>query len=119
MHEGRLHYLLMGLGSITTVGAFESVGAILVVAMLIVPAATAYLLTERLGVMLLFSVLQGAVSSVLGYFLARYLDSSIAATMTTVSGALFLLAFLFAPPSGLLARTLAQRYMSRRHPATT
>jgi len=104
-----IHYVLMGLVSVTTVGAFESVGAILVVAMMIVPAATAYLLTERLGVMLLLAVLQGVVSAAAGYFLARQLDSSIAAAMTTVSGAFFALAFLFAPRTGLVARALALR----------
>lgn len=102
------HYLLMTLVSITTVGAFDSVGAILVVAMLVVPGATAYLLTERLSVMLLLAVVQGVLSSVLGYLLARWLDASIAAAMSTVSGMLFLLAFLFAPGSGLVAK-LAQR----------
>jgi len=108
-----VHYLLMSLVSVTTVGAFESVGAILVVAMMIVPAATAYLLTEKLSTMLLLSVVQGLVSSVLGYFLARWLDSSIAAAMTSVSGALFALAFLFAPRAGLVARALAHRQLSR------
>lgn len=104
-----VHYLLMGLVSITTVGAFESVGAVLVVAMLIVPGATAYLLTEKLHVMLALSLLQGAISSLLGYFLARQLDASIAGAMTTVSGGLFALAFLFAPRTGLLARALARK----------
>ncbi|MDF2627897.1 MAG: ABC-type Mn2+/Zn2+ transport system, permease [Symbiobacteriaceae bacterium] len=104
-----VHYLLMGLVSVTTVGAFESVGAILVVAMMIVPAATAYLLTERLGTMLVLAAAQGVVSAVLGYFVARHFDSSIAAAMTTVSGALFTLAFLFAPRTGVVARALAHR----------
>lgn len=110
-----VHYVLMGLVSVTTVGAFESVGAILVVAMLTLPGATAYLLTERLGHMLLLSVVQGALSSVLGYFLARWLDSSIAGAMTTVSGALFVLAFLFAPKQGLVVRLLHRRSLSREH----
>lgn len=108
-----IHYVLMSLVSVTTVGAFESVGAILVVAMMIVPAATAYLLTERLSMMLVLAVLQGVVSAVGGYFVARYLDSSIAAAMTTVSGALFALAFLFAPRTGMVARALALRGMRR------
>lgn len=106
---GFFHYLLMGLVSITTVGAFESVGAVLVVAMLIAPGATAYLLTERLSTMLILSVVQGALSSVLGYFLARALDASIAGAMTTVSGLLFTLALLFAPRTGILARSLSRR----------
>lgn len=106
------HYLLMGLVSVTTVGAFESVGAVLVVAMLIVPGATAYLLTEKLSVMLTLSVVQGALSSVLGYVLARALDASIAGAITTVSGALFTLAFLFAPGSGVIPRLAAQRKLA-------
>lgn len=104
-----IHYLLMGLVSVTTVGAFESVGAVLVVAMLIVPGATAYLLTERLGVMLVLSVVLGAASSVLGFALAQVLDSSIAASMTTVAGLLFVAAFLFSPKGGLVGRALARR----------
>lgn len=108
-----VHYLLMGLVSVTTVGAFESVGAILVVAMMIVPAATAYLLTERLGVMLGLAVAQGVVSAVAGYFLARWLDSSIAAAMTAVSGALFAAAFVLAPRTGLVSKALARRRMER------
>ncbi|MDQ0417527.1 manganese/zinc/iron transport system permease protein [Croceifilum oryzae] len=98
------HYLLMGLVSVTTVASFESVGAILVVAMLIVPAATAYLLTERLGVMLGLSVLIGMICSVCGYFLSVLLDASIAGCMTMVAGGLFALAFLFSPHQGVVTR---------------
>lgn len=110
-----IHYIMMTLVSVTTVGAFESVGAILVVAMLIVPGATAYLLTERLSRMLGLAMLQGVLSSVLGYFLARWLDASIAGAMTTASGGLFLLAFLFAPRTGVVARVLHQRRMRSEH----
>lgn len=106
------HYLLMSLVSITTVGAFDSVGAILVVAMLVVPGATAYLLTERLSTMLLLAVAQGALSSLLGYLLARWTDSSIAAAMSTVSGILFLMAFLFGPENGLVIRLLRRRRLA-------
>jgi len=103
------HYLLMTLVSMTTVAAFESVGAILVVAMLVVPAATAYLLTDRLHIMLLLSMAAGVVSAVLGYLLAAWLDSSISGAMTAVSGLLFLSAFLFSPRHGVVAKALAQR----------
>lgn len=106
------HYLLMTLVSITTVGAFDSVGAILVVAMLVVPGATAYLLTERLSSMLALAVAQGFLSSLLGYLLARWLDASISAAMSTVSGMLFLLAFLFAPGGGLVAKWLHRRRLA-------
>lgn len=103
------HYLLMGLVSLSTVASFESVGAILVVGMLIVPASTAYLLTDRLSVMLIYSVLIGAVSSAGGYYAAKWLDASIAGSMITVAGLLFVLAFIFSPLHGLVAR-----YQKRR-----
>lgn len=109
-----VHYLLMGLVSITTVGAFESVGAVLVVAMLIAPGATAYLLTERLSVMLLLSVGLGAMSSLAGYLVARALDSSISASMASMSGLYFALAFLFAPRQGLISRALARRRLRQQ-----
>lgn len=99
-----IHYLLMSLVSLTVVGAFESVGAILVVAMLVVPPATAYLLTERLGGMLLWSVGLGIASAFGGYGLARWLDASIAGAMATVAGGGFLIAFLVSPNHGLLSR---------------
>lgn len=103
------HYLLMTLVSLTTVAAFESVGAILVVAMLVVPSATAYLLTDRLHVMLFISMGVGVLSAVLGYFLASWLDSSIAGAMTAVAGLLFLLAFLFSPRHGLISKMVARK----------
>lgn len=103
------HYLLMGLVSLSTVASFESVGAILVVGMLIVPASTAYLLTDRLSVMLLYSVLIGAVSSAGGYYMAKWLDASIAGAMIAVAGLLFALAFVFSPLHGLVARRRKRR----------
>ncbi len=101
-----IHYLLMTLVSITVVGAFESVGAILVVAMLIVPPATAKLLTHRLSSMLVLAVLLGMSSAVLGYALAHAWDASIAGAMATVAGLQFLVALLFAPAGGLVSRSL-------------
>ncbi|MCG7410446.1 metal ABC transporter permease [Paenibacillus sp. ACRRX] len=109
------HYLLMGLVSMTTVASFESVGAILVVGMLIVPAATAYLLTERLSVMIIYSVLIGIACAVLGYYTAAWLDASIAGMMVTVAGALFVLAFIFSPSHGMLARLIKQRKLAVLH----
>lgn len=109
-----LHYSLMTAVSVTVVGAFESVGAILVVAMLVVPAATAYLLTERLGRMLVLSVAFGVVSAVAGYWLARWWDCSIAGAMATVAGGLFVLALGASPRYGLLGRWLNHRKLSDR-----
>lgn len=87
------HYLLMGAVSLTTVAAFEAVGAILVVGFLIVPPATAYLLTHDLKKMLFLSALIGVITAILGYYLAVWLDGSIAGAMATVAGVLFLTVF--------------------------
>lgn len=106
------HYLLMGAVSLTTVAAFESVGAILVVAMLIAPAAAAYLLTDSLAVMLALAMGLGAASAVGGYWLAITIDGSIAGAMATVAGALFVLAFVFGPRHGLIAKAFSQRVAS-------
>ncbi len=103
------HYVLMGLVSMATVSSFESVGAILVVGLLIVPPATAYLLTDRLGTMIGLSLVIGVISSVAGYYTAAALDASIAGCMVCVAGVLFVLAFLFSPTHGFVTRKLRQR----------
>jgi manganese/zinc/iron transport system permease protein len=107
------HYALMAATSMTTVTAFESVGAILVVALIVGPAATAYLLTHRLNRMLLIAVGIGFVAAVLGYALAALLDASIAGSMSVVIGALFTLALLFSPDQGIVPRAWRQRSLSR------
>jgi len=103
------HYLLMGMVSMTAVSSFESVGAILVVGMLIIPAATAYLLTNRLGVMIGLSVAVGIVSAVAGYLISYALDASIAGCIVSVAGILFILALILAPKNGLIARFARRR----------
>lgn len=101
---GVWHYLLMGMVSLTSVVSFESVGAILVVAFLIGPAAIAHLLTDRMPVMLLLASIAGIGAAVGGYYFAANLDASISGAMTTVLGLEFLLAFLFAPQRGLITK---------------
>ncbi|WP_237276895.1 metal ABC transporter permease [Tenacibaculum ovolyticum] len=98
-----IHYGLMSVASITTVAAFDAVGAILVVALMIVPAATAYLLTNDLKKMLFLSMFFGVFSAILGYWLAHYLDASISGSMTSVLGFVFFLVYLFAPNRGLFS----------------
>tara|TARA_B100000809_G_scaffold246320_1_gene274181 strand:+ start:2485 stop:3351 length:867 start_codon:yes stop_codon:yes gene_type:complete len=98
------HYLLMSAVSITTVVSFESVGAILVVALLIAPAATAYLLTDQLPKMLIIAALTGILASIGGYYLAVWLDASVSAAIATVLGIEFTLAFLFAPKNGIIIK---------------
>lgn len=103
-----LHYILMGAVSLTTVASFESVGAILVLAMLIVPGATAYLLTDRLAIMLVLAVFFGVLSAIFGYGLAVLWDSSIAGAITIASGGMFAMAMLFSPQHGVVGRALNQ-----------
>ncbi|MBL7977118.1 MAG: metal ABC transporter permease [Bacteroidetes Order II. Incertae sedis bacterium] len=98
------HYALMSVVSLVTVSSFESVGAILVVALIVAPPATAFLLTDKLGWLLGIAIGIGSLSSVLGYYMAAYYNASIAGGITVVLGALFLLAFLFAPENGLFIR---------------
>lgn len=102
------HYVLMAMVSTTTVASFESVGAILVVALLIVPAATAYLLTDNFKKMLLIACVTGVLASVSGYYLAVIMDGSIAAAIATLSGVIFALAFVFSPTHGLLRKKFSQ-----------
>ncbi|WP_298323819.1 metal ABC transporter permease [uncultured Dokdonia sp.] len=104
-----LHYGLMTISSVTVVGAFEAVGAVLVVALMIAPAATAYLLTSDLKKMLVLSVIFGVFSAIGGYWMAHFLDASIAGSMTTVLGLVFLAVYLFAPSKGLIAVMYRQR----------
>jgi manganese/zinc/iron transport system permease protein len=101
---GLWHYLLMGAVSLTTVASFESVGAILVVALLVGPAATAYLLTHDFKKMMRISAALGILISILGYYLAVWVNGSIAGAMATVAGVLFGLAFLFSPTQGILIK---------------
>lgn len=101
--------LQMGLVSLVTVAAFDSVGAILAVAMLVAPGATAYLLVDRLESMLGVSVLVGVAAAVAGYGVAMHFDLSIAGAMAGAAGLLFTLALFLAPHHGLLARWRARR----------
>lgn len=98
-----LHYGLMTTVSVTAVGAFDAVGSILVIALMIVPPATAYLLTDKLPRMLLLSTAVGIVGAISGYWVAHALDSNIGGSMVMMLGVLFALAFLFSPQQGLVA----------------
>ena len=98
-----MHYGLMSISSITIVGAFDTVGPVLVIALIIAPAATSYLLTSNLKKMLILSVLFGVFSAISGYWLGHFLDASLSGSITTVLGILFLLVYLFAPEKGLLS----------------
>lgn len=108
-----LSRLLLIAVAITAVTAFESVGAILVVTLLIVPAATAYLLTDRLWVMIAATLAIGWLSAVAGYGTAVQLDASIAGAMGLVAAVCFAVALFASPHYGLIARTLQRRSRKR------
>ena len=109
-----LHYLLMGAVSVTAVGAFDAVGSILVVALIVGPPATAYLVTNRLSLMLVLSAGFGAAAALAGYSFAYAIDASIAGSMAAAVGVLFVLTWIFAPDQGLLAAARRQRTQRRR-----
>ena len=111
-----MHYLLLGFVALTTIAAFESVGAIIVVAMLIAPGATAYLLTDRLGVLLFFSALFGALAAFLGYMMALGLGGkvSIAGCIAVMAGALFEIVFFFSPSYGMVPKAWRRLLLARR-----
>ena len=108
-----LSRLLLIAVAITAVTAFESVGAILVVTLLIVPAATAYLITDRLWVMVAATLAMGWVSATVGYRGAVALDASIAGAMGLVAAMCFAVALLASPRYGLVARAIQRHSRAR------
>ncbi|GGA78239.1 metal ABC transporter permease [Ornithinibacillus halotolerans] len=99
-----MHYLFMSLVSVTTVASFDAVGAIMVVAMLITPAASAYLWTDKLITMLVISAIFGVISAIIGYYIAAWVDTSISGSMAFATGIIFMLSFVSSPKHGLLAK---------------
>ena len=83
------HYLLMSLVSVTAVVSFDVVGATLMISFMIGPATTAYMISKNLKMMLIYSALIGAISSILGYHLAVFLDVSISGSIAVVIGVIF------------------------------
>jgi len=117
-----MHYVLMSMVAVTTVASFEAVGSIIVIAMLVVPGATAYLLTNRLSVMLGISAVVGALSAILGHWGAVTLPpklgfedpTSTSGGMAVAAGLIFLLVWVFSPAHGLM-RGVVQRF-TVKHP---
>ena len=114
-----MNFLLMGMVATTAVAAFESVGSILVIAMMIVPAATAQLATDRLSGMLWISSGVAVASAIFGHLAAITLpplvgfeDTNTAGMMAVVAGLFFTVAVLFAPRKGILSRLLYQLELS-------
>lgn len=100
---GAMHYALMSLVSITSVGAFDAVGSILVVALMIAPPATAFLLTDKLSRMIVISVGVGVISALSGYWVAHWLDASIAGCIASMAGLIFAVVVFFARHRGLVS----------------
>ncbi len=119
-NAGMLHYLLMIFVAAATVASFEAVGSILVIAMLVCPAATARLLTDRLRSQIVCSVVVAGVSGIGGYVAATALPAAFgleavnaAGMMTVVAALLLVIAIVFAPQRGIIARRLHQRRLGR------
>lgn len=109
----RLHYLMMLLLSLTIVASLQTVGVVLVVALLVIPAATAYLLTHRLPRMLALAGGQAALSSIVGLYASFYFDVSSGASIVLTSGLFFALALFFAPRTGLVSKWQRGRRAAR------
>ena len=97
--------------SACTVAALQTVGAFLVIAMVVAPGATAYLLTDRFGKLICLSVLIGTLSSAFGAYISYFLDGSTGAIIVLLQTLIFVIAFLFGPKHGLLAN----RRRSKEH----
>ena len=121
INDSFMHYLLTTLVAVTAVASFEAVGNILVVAMFIVPAAAAYLCTDRLWAMIVISVVIAILSAIFGHIgamlvpqLIGYHSTNTAGMMATMAGLLFLVAALFAPRYGVLVGWARRGILSLR-----
>jgi len=103
LHPRRLKVLFFTLLSACTVAAMQTVGAFLVVALVVTPGATAYLLTDRFPRLICLSVAIGAVTSALGAYISFFLDGATGGVIVCLQTLIFLAAFLFAPKHGMLA----------------
>jgi manganese transport system permease protein len=101
--------VLLGVLAVTAVVALQVVGVVLVVALLIIPGATGFLLTERFGRMLVIAPATAAASAVVGIYLSYWLDVASGGMIVLVQGVLFTLAFVFAPRHGIVSRVVAGR----------
>lgn len=108
-----IHYLLMFLVSLTSVAAFNAVGSILVIAMMVGPAATALLFAKDLHKTIVWAVLIGVINSIVGYFSAIYFDVVISGSIATVTLITFLTIFLFNYKNGLISK-LVRRYKQKQ-----
>lgn len=103
LHPGRLKLLFFTLLSVSTVAALQTVGAFLVISLVVTPGATAWLLSDRFPRLLMIAVAIGSLTSFFGAWLSYWLDGATGGIIVVLQTLLFLLAFVFAPKHGLLA----------------
>ncbi len=103
LNPTRLKLLFFTLLAASTVAALQTVGALLVIAMVVTPGATAYLLTDRFPRLIMISVFIGASTSFVGAYISYFLDGATGGVIVVLQTTLFLIAFVFAPKHGLLA----------------
>lgn len=108
--------LFFTLLSVTTVAALQTVGAFLVICMIVTPGATAYLLTDRFPKLLIISVALGSLTSAVGTYLSYYLDGATGGIIVVLQILIFLLTFIFAPKNGLLASRRRARHTAGETP---
>jgi manganese transport system permease protein len=109
----RLGVLLLGVLALTSVVALQAVGVVLVVAMLIIPGATAYLLTDKFSRMLVIAPVVSAVCAIAGIYVSYYLDTASGGMVVMTQGIVFALVYLFSPSQGVIAKWTSQRRRTR------
>ena len=112
----RLKILFFTLLAVSTVAALQTVGAFLVICLVVTPGATAWLLTDRFPRLLMIAVAMGSITSFLGAWASYYLDGATGGIIVVAQTLLFLLAFVFAPKHGLLASRRRARRAQEVHP---
>lgn len=110
LNPNALKVLFFTLLSACTVAALQTVGAFLVIAMVVTPGATAYLLSDRFSRVIILSVIIGATSSFIGAYLSYFIDGATGGIIVILQAMVFILAFVFAPKHGYLAA----RYKARK-----
>src|SRR5699024_9662792 len=108
-----IHYSIMVLLTLATVTSLQTVGVVLVVAMLITPASTAYLLTNRFSTMIVLASFIGALSSVIGLYISFEHNLSSGAVIVLVATILFIIAFLFAPKQGMIIKAFQSKQIQK------
>ena len=118
LHPARLRAMFFILLSASVVAAMQTVGAFLVIAMVVTPGATAYLLCDRFPRLIATSVLIGSITSFAGAYASYFLDGATGGVIVCLQTLIFLLAFVFAPKHGLLAtKRMARRALERGTPS--